>query len=371
MISYEIIHYLNRKKRGKEGHMALKLDMSKAFDRVEWGYLRVILSKMGFNEWWVHLILQCVTTVSYQITHNRRKLGPVIPSRGIRQGDPLSPYLFIICSEGLSALIKHYEAQKWIHGAKICRSAPSITHMLFADDSFIYYRANEEEILKVKELLVCFEIASGQKVNFQKSYVHFSKNVREASRNYYCQRLQMVQDETGSSYLGLPSMMDRSKTTTLGYIKDKVRNKLQNWDGRWFSQAGKEILVKAVLQAVPTYTMSVFLLPVKTIQKLEKMFSKFWWGSNANGTKKIHWMNWSKLCRHKAVGGMGFRDLRDLNIAMLGKQAWRFVTQPNSLVSQLYKAKYFSQVNFLNAQLGNNPSFIWRSIWEARAVILA
>lgn len=121
MVSYEVMHYLKRKRRGREGHMALQLDMSKAYDRIEWAYLKAVLTKMGYNDWWVHLILQCVCSVSYNITHARREIGPIYPSRGIRQGDPLSPYLFILCAEGLSALLRRYEQRKWIQGIKVCR----------------------------------------------------------------------------------------------------------------------------------------------------------------------------------------------------------------------------------------------------------
>lgn len=108
MISFEVMHYLKRKTTGKTGSMALKLDLNKAYDRVEWKFLGDVLTKMGFSARWKQLIIKCVSTVRYEIVNSGRKMGPIIPTRGIRQGDPLSPYLFLVCAEGFSALINKY-----------------------------------------------------------------------------------------------------------------------------------------------------------------------------------------------------------------------------------------------------------------------
>lgn len=208
-------------------------------------------------------------------------------------------------------------------------------------------------------------------MNLQKSSVFFSSNVNESVRTQLCQSLNIMEATTNTTYLGLPNMMGRSKSSTLSFLKDKVRKKIQTWDGRWISQAGREVLVKAVIQYLPTYAMSVFLLPMDIIKEFERMFSKYWWGANSNHSRKIHWMSWSRLCCHKSTEGLGFRDFCDFNLALLGKQCWRLLNRPNSLCSQIFKAKYFPNDSLLDAKLGNNPSFIWRSICEARLVIYA
>ena len=100
-MAFETLHYMKHHQHGKSGFTALKLDMSKAYDRVEWAYLEAIMKKMGFDVRWVNLIMECITTVSYSILINGEPSPIIHPSRGLCQGDPLSPYLFLICSEGL------------------------------------------------------------------------------------------------------------------------------------------------------------------------------------------------------------------------------------------------------------------------------
>ena len=165
LVAFDTLHCLQRYKVGTHGYMAIKLDMSKAYDRVDWGFLEEIMRKMDFNERWISLMMVCVKSVTYSVLVNDEPCGMIHPTKGIRQGDPLSPFLFLLCTEGLNGLIKQAERSGDIHGFSLCRRGPKLTHLLFADDSLPFCRATMEECGKVLELLSKYEEASGQKVN--------------------------------------------------------------------------------------------------------------------------------------------------------------------------------------------------------------
>ncbi|KAL8097405.1 hypothetical protein AgCh_030509 [Apium graveolens] len=183
LVAFEVIHHMQRKKAREEGEIALKLDISKAYDRVDWEFLRGKMRGMGFSQKWIAWMMMCVTTISYEFCFNGSSIGLIQPTRGVRQGDPLSPYLFLLCVEGLSDSLSKAANEGRIHGAQICPTAPTVTHLLFADDSFLFFRANRGETEVIKELLNDYERLSGQSVNFQKSGIHFSSNVKQHTRN--------------------------------------------------------------------------------------------------------------------------------------------------------------------------------------------
>jgi hypothetical protein len=180
-------------------------------------------------------------SVNYQVLVNGERVGPIKPKRGLRQGDPLSPYIFIMCAEGLSSLLKKAEARGEIHGVKVCRGAPLLTHLLFADNCFLFCRANIRESTKLKEILQYYEAVSGQAINYQKSEIFFSKNTLEADRDAVKNILQVAESLGSRKYLGLPSMVGRNKKAIFGYLRDRVWKKIQNWSGNHLSKAGREV----------------------------------------------------------------------------------------------------------------------------------
>lgn len=369
MVAYEVMHYLKRKTRGKEGWMAMKIDMSKAYDRVEWKFLEEVLKKLGFDQRVVGLFMLCVSTASYQIAHAGKTFGEINPTRGIRQGDPLSSYLFLICMEGFTALINDFERRGLVKGIKVARNAPTISHMFFADDAYIFCKASKENAEQMLQILNLFEQASGQMINKEKSSVCFSRNTPNWVRGELCEVLGFTEADDHTTYLGLPNVVGRKKTAIFGYLKEKMQARIQGWDKKWLSKGGKEILLKTIAQALPNYSMSVFLLPVETCRDLEQMMCKYWWKTGNNRDKSIHWASWRNMCRMKSAGGLGFRNLREFNMALIGKQGWRLLIHPEKLVSKVYKARYFPNDSFLDAKIGGSPSYIWRSIMETRNML--
>jgi hypothetical protein len=175
LVAYEIFHHFDHSK-SKKGYMGIKTDMAKAYDRVEWQFLRTTLEVMGFPHQLTDTITDCVSTVTFSILINGKPSDTFSPQRGLRQGDPLSPYLFIFCANVLSGLISKAQSQKKIHGIRIAHGAPEISHLLFADDSLFFCRANKKEAQVIKDIITNYQEASGQLVNMDKSEMIFSKH---------------------------------------------------------------------------------------------------------------------------------------------------------------------------------------------------
>jgi hypothetical protein len=201
--------------------------MAKAYDRVEWRFLEATLTTMGIPTSLIQTIMKCVTTVQFSILLNGYPTSNFQPQRGLRQGDPLSPYLFILCADVLSGLISKAQQNHLIHGVKIAPRAPEITHLLFADDSLLFCRANNKEVKALNEVLQNYQRASGQLVNLNKSEMIFSKGVSNETKRDISQILPIQEKEHFSKYLGLPTVVGRSKNQVFNFIQERIWKKLK------------------------------------------------------------------------------------------------------------------------------------------------
>jgi hypothetical protein len=368
LVAYEITHYMGNKRKGKGGYAVVKLDMSKAYDRVEWGFLHDMMEKLGFCTQWINSIMKCVSSVSYRIKVNGVLSDPFTPERGLRQGDPLSPYLFLLCAEGFSALLEQAKREGKLKGVKICPGAPSVSHLLFADDSLILFRADRGDAQQLQSILQLYEECSGQVVNKDKSAAMFSMNTTHTKRREVMQSLQIQKETMNERYLGLPVYVGKPRTNTFAYLKERVWQRIQGWKEKLLSSAGKEVLIKAVAQAIPTFAMGCFDITKEMCEKISTMIARYWW-SNQDEENKMHWISWEKMTKSKGQGGLGFRDIHTFNLAMLAKQGWRLIQNPNSLCAQVLRAKYFPNKSLFEASNANGVSYTWRSILKGVEVL--
>jgi hypothetical protein len=261
LVAYECVHKIKNKRNGKTGICAVKLDMHKAYDRIEWNFLKEMMLRLGFHSQWVDLIMECVTSVSYSIRVNSELTEEFFPTRGIRQGDPLSPYLFLLCAEGLSSCLLHAEEIGGIEGIKVCRNAPSVSHLLFADDSLILLKADLNNAISLKQVLDTYCANSGQLISVAKSSIFFSPNTTVEVREDMCNILDINTEALSDKYLGLPALVGADRSDCFMHFVERVLQRLKGWMEKLLSIGGKEILLKAVIQSIPVYAMSVFLLP--------------------------------------------------------------------------------------------------------------
>jgi len=249
-----------------------------------------MMDKLGFHERWSKLIMQCISTVSYRIKVNGELTDEIIPSRGLRQGDPLSPYLFLLCAEGFSILLNATKSNGVLEGVSICNNAPSITHLLFTDDSLLLLKVNDESANHLRHVLQLYKECSGQTINKDKSSIMFSRNTETAAKESFMEILDISTVASCERYLGLPVYVGGSKRKTFEYLKDRVWKRIQGWKEKLLSKAGKEILIKAIAQAIPTYAMSCFDLTKMLCDDIGKMINKFWW-AHQDKENKIHWLS--------------------------------------------------------------------------------
>ncbi|KAH9651249.1 reverse transcriptase domain-containing protein [Citrus sinensis] len=367
VIGYECLNKIRQSRSKKRGLVALKLDISKAYDRIEWNFVKHTMQKLGFSEKWVSLVMNCISTASFSVLINRVPKGLITPQRGLRQGCPLSPYIFIMCAEVLSNLLVQAENRSLIQGLKFNRSL-SVTHLLFADDSLVFARASSNDCRILKGIFDSYAAASRKVFNFEKSSMLFSSGTSQIQKEEFKNIFRLNVVTKHERYLGLPSMVGRRKISFFNEIKLRVLSKLSSWQSKKFSCGGKKVLIKAVVQAIPAYAMSVFKIPQGLCEDIEKAISRFWWGSS-DTHRSIHWARWERLSHAKIRGGLGFREFSCFNQALITKQRWRILHNPESLMAQILKAKYFKHSNFMEAKLGSNPSYVWRSILWGRQVL--
>lgn len=219
------------------------------------------------------------------------------------------------------------------------------------------------------EILSKYGKASGQQINKSKSSITFSSKTPSTVKEE-AQSILGIRKEGGvGKYLGLPEHFGRRKKDLFTSLVDRIRQTALSLSTRFLSKAGKLTMLKSVLTATPTYTMSCFLLPVSLCKRIQSVLTRFWW-DGPQGKKKMCWVAWDKLTQPKSSGGLGFRDIQLFNQALLAKIAWRIMTTPNCLLARILVGKYCHKQSFLKVSASSSCSHGWRRIIAGRDLLL-
>eukprot|EP00253_Pinus_taeda_P006105 PITA_06105 len=334
ILSNEVIHSL---KMLKKPGMLLKLDLSKAFDKLSWNYIHKMLLAFGFNATWTRWIMSLITSPCFSVLLNGSPSSPFYPTRGIRQGDPLSPFLFVLMAEGLSRLLKSAVSSQFLKGISLHGRAPQ-THQQFVDDTMLFGHPSVKEASAFNSLLSLFSEASGTSINAAKSQLFFF-NTPPSTQRTIARILGFTISHLPSKYLGAPLSDSAIKQESWRTLLDKLDSKLSSWTFRALNLAGRLVLIKSVLQAMPLYLFSILAAPKGVLKAIRNLQRNFLWGSTSQN-RKWALVKWTEFCKTKSEGGLGLRDPLQSNNTMGAKIWWNWVTKPNIPWTQLWQAKY-------------------------------
>ena len=320
LLAHELVHCYDSRKCPPR--CMLKIDLMKAFDMVNWHFLNGVMLLFGFPKPFVDRIMTCISPVRYSVCINGELQGNFPASRGLRQGDPLSPLLFTIVMEILSRLIKVRATRKEFCYHWRCHKA-KLTHLCFADDLLIFSRADCHSVSIMLNTLQEFAAMLGLRCNPSKSFVFVSStssNIREELINLTGFR----EGALPITYLGVPLISSRLRNADSNMLVDLITSRITNWTSRFLSYAGRLQLVNSVLFAVQTYWASMFILPSGITNKLEKILSNFLWSGSSLKPPCLKG-SWEDATRPRKEGGLGIKKLAKWNSAATLKHLWLIV----------------------------------------------
>ncbi|KAL9674589.1 hypothetical protein QQ045_030861 [Rhodiola kirilowii] len=300
MIVNELIHAVKREKRVA---LVIKLDFRKAYDSVSWEYLRSVQSSMGFGTRWMNWIEESYSSVELAILINGSPTKGISMGRGLRQGDPLSPFLFLLAAEGLSRMLNNTVRSGMISGAEWVQNGGKLTHLQFADDTILFCKADIQEVRKIRIILNSFAVCSGLEVNLSKSRC-LGVGLEEEEVQNFADLLGCPAGSFPMNYLGMQVGGNPGRIATWRPILQKFKLKLASWRSVNLSMAGRVVLIKSALCNLPLYYASMYKIPLSVAQEMEKIQRRFLWGSSEL-RRKIHYVKWSRITKPGRMEGWG------------------------------------------------------------------
>jgi hypothetical protein len=286
----------------------LKIDLAKAFDRLEWSFIAAALARKGLHGHFIKLVHACVSSPRFSVIINGQAFESFISSRGIRQGCPLSPYLFILAINELSISLGEALEANQLTGISLGPNCPPIHSLLFADDLLICGQASLIEAQSMKQVLMAFCHSSGQLPNWTKSGLLFSRWVDDNTRCDIQSVFPVPLINESFIHLGHPLVLPaKNRSEAYDFVLQKFRNKLTTYKANTLSHAARAELINSVFASIPVYYMSNILFSKKFIAKITAIIRTFWWTgiSSETSTRALCLAAWKNMCAPKAEGGLG------------------------------------------------------------------
>lgn len=342
---------------------ACKLDISKAFDTLNWSFLFNVLNVMGFPQKFVGWIKCCVSTCMISVKINGSLEGFFPARKGLRQGDPLSPYLFILAMEVLtwcitsvtntSLFCHHWRAKK-----------ENLTHLVFADDVLLFCKGEPNSIQLIFQGVAMFSKISGLNPNPMKSTCFFS-NVRTDVQDSALSLTGFSRGALPVNYLGLPLISGKLKLRDCEPLINKLCAKIDHWTCKFISQAGRAQLVAVVLFGIQNHWANFLFLPKSVLKKIQSVLSHFLWSGTYHGPCQFK-VAWSECCYQKSEGGLGFKDLFLWNKGAIMFQLWRIIKRVKSVWVDWVHSTILHRKAFWTMKLPSNCAWGLRKILNVR-----
>ncbi|GKV33735.1 hypothetical protein SLEP1_g42199 [Rubroshorea leprosula] len=313
IITNELIHEVKRRKRPT---LIFKVDFEKAYDSVNWKFLDCMLDKLGFCTKWQSWIQECLASASSSVLVNGSPTEEFCMSKGLRQGDPLAPFLFLVVAEALHGLIMKAVKERMLVWVVVGLGELEISHLQFVDDTIIFCEASSSNVQVVKGIFRSFELLSGLKVNFFKSSLS-GLHVQSVNLNSMADMLNCLVGNILFKYLGIPVGANPKRLDTWSPVIDCLRRKLSSWRSDSLSFGGRIILLNAVLSSIPVYFFSTLKAPKKVTNLLSLIQRRFLWGGSED-KNKIAWVRWNKR-RMPYEGEYLRQNIRENVVRVVGK----------------------------------------------------